>query len=168
MSISHEVYTDHPTDAEIDDVLGQRLAGAVGTLNADGSIHLAYVIFLVEDGKVWFETASTTRKARNAAERGTASFLVQGSASTGRSLMVAFEGAAEVVTGEAAHAIMHRIRAKYVRSEAMPALDAAWDAMDDVAIAIVPERRRSWTGTALATYTEREIGSPYDDAWLPD
>ena len=63
---------------------------------------------------------------------------------------------------------MHRIRAKYVRSEAMPALDAAWDAMDDVAIAIVPERRRSWTGTALATYTEREIGSPYDDAWLPD
>ena len=98
MSISHEVYTDHPTDAEIDDVLGQRLAGAVGTLNEDGSIHLAYVIFLVEDGKVWFETASTTRKARNAAERGTASFLVQGGASTGRSLMVALEGTAEVVT----------------------------------------------------------------------
>jgi PPOX class probable F420-dependent enzyme len=168
MPISHDVYTDHPTDAEIDDVLGQRLAGAVGTLNADGSIHLAFVIFRFEDGRIWFETASTTRKARNVAERPTVSFLVQGTASTGRSLMVAFEGDAEVVSGDAAHAIHHRIRSKYLKPEALPSVDAAWDAMDDVAIAVVPRRRRSWTGTTLAAYTEAATGGSYEDAWIPD
>jgi hypothetical protein len=168
MISSRAVYRDQPTDDEIADVLGQRLAGAVGTLNEDGSIHLAYVIFLHEDGRVWFETSSVTRKARNAAARPTISFLVQGTASTGRSLMVAFEGDAEVVTGEAAHAVQHRIRAKYVTADALPALDRAWDELDDVAIAIVPRHRRSWTGTALAAQTEAAMGRSYEEAWIPD
>ena len=168
MISSRDVYRDRPTDQEIEDVLAQRLSGAVGTLNEDGSIHLAYVIFLYEAGRVWFETASLTRKARNAAARPAISFLVQGTASTGRSLMVALEGAAEVVTGAEAHAVQHRIRAKYVTGDALPALDRAWDEMDDVAIAIVPRRRRSWTGTALAAQTEAAMGRSYDEAWIPD
>jgi PPOX class probable F420-dependent enzyme len=168
LATSREIYTDRPTDAEIDDVLAQRLTGAVGTLNADGSVHLAYVIFLVEGDRVWFETASHTRKARNAVERPTISFLVQGTASTGRHLMVAFEGDAEVVDDEGAHAIQHRIRAKYIKHEKLSDVDAAWDVMDDVAIAIVPRRRRSWTGSALATYTTNAMSGSYEDAWLPD
>jgi PPOX class probable F420-dependent enzyme len=165
---TREVYLDRPTDAEIADVLAQRLTGAVGTLNEDGSIHLAYVIFLVEDGRVWFETSSVTRKARNAAARPTCSFLVQGTAAGGRSLMVAFEGTARVVAGDEAHAIQHRIRAKYVTEDALPALDRAWDALDDVAIEITPRRRRSWTGDALATQTESAMGRSYEEAWIPE
>ena len=168
MISSRDVYHDRPTDQEVEDVLGQRLSGAVGTLNEDGSIHLTYVIFLHEGDRVWFETASLTRKARNVAARPSISFLVQGTASTGRSLMVALEGDAEVVTGVEAHAIQHRIRAKYITDDALPALDRAWDAMDDVAIAIVPRRRRSWTGAALATQTEAAMGRSYEEAWIPD
>jgi hypothetical protein len=56
----------HPTDGEIADVLAQRLVATVGTLNEDGSIHLAYVLFLHEDGRLYLETSSVTRKARNA------------------------------------------------------------------------------------------------------
>jgi nitroimidazol reductase NimA-like FMN-containing flavoprotein (pyridoxamine 5'-phosphate oxidase superfamily) len=168
MISTREVYNAHPDDEEIDDVLGQRLSGAVGTLNEDGSIHLAYVIFLYEAGSIWFETASITRKARNAAARPTISFLVQGTAAGGTGLMVAIEGEARVVGGDEAHAIQHRIRAKYVTPDALPALDRAWDAMDDVAIEIVPRRRRSWTGSVLAASTESAIGSSYDEAWIPD
>jgi len=92
MADATTVYRAHPTQEEIDDVLAQRLSAAVGTLNEDGSIHLAYVIFLFADGRLYFETSSVTRKARNAAARPQASMLIQGKASTGRGLMVAAEG----------------------------------------------------------------------------
>ena len=52
--------------------------------------------------------------------------------------------------------------------DALGLLDAAWDQLDDVAIGIVPDRRRSWTGADLAAQTEAAIGRSYDDAWLPD
>ena len=77
----------------------QRVTATVGTLNEDGSVHLAYVIFLHEDGKLYFETSSVTRKARNVLSRPQATLLVQGSASTGRNLMVAAEGTARVIEG---------------------------------------------------------------------
>ena len=92
------IYRATATDDEIADLLGQRLVAAVGTLNEDGSIHLAYVIFIVEDGRLLFETSSITRKARNAAQRGVASAMVQGRAEgSGRSLMVALEGRARIL-----------------------------------------------------------------------
>lgn len=111
MADAEQVYRAKPTPNEIADVLGKRLTAAVGTQNADGSIHLAYVIFLHEDGRLYFETSSVTRKARNAAARGWVSMLVQGAASTGRHLMVAAEGRARLIEGADAHAIIHRLRA---------------------------------------------------------
>jgi general stress protein 26 len=81
MADAEQVYRAHPTSDEIAEVLAQRLVAAVGTLNSDGSIHLAYVLFLHDDGRMYFETSSVTRKARNAERRGWASMLVQGPAS---------------------------------------------------------------------------------------
>jgi hypothetical protein len=94
--------------------------------------------------------------------------LVQGTAATGRHLMVAAEGAARVLTGEDAVAINHRLRAKYLKPEALDAINRAWDRLDDVAIEITPTRWRSWTGGLLHEETQRELDLPYDDAWLPD
>lgn len=169
MSTAREVYTAHPTDAEIDDVLGQRRAGAVGTLNDDGSIHLAYVIFLHEDGRIYFETSSVTRKARNLAARSTVSFLVQGTAASGRSLMVAFEGRARILEGDAARSVNRRLREKYIRAESVDAIERAWGSVDDLSVEITPLRRRSWTGSVLEAVTEDALGATsYDDAWLPD
>lgn len=162
------VYRAHPTEDEIADVLGQRLSAAVGTLNEDGSIHLAYVIFLFDEGKFYFETSSVTRKARNADARATASILVHGTASSGRSLMVAAEGTARVIGLPAAHAVNRRIRQKYVRADAVEALGDSWGRFDDVAVEISPIRWRSWTGTELARVTETELGRSYEGIWLPD
>ena len=162
------VYRAHPTQAEIDDVLAQRGSAAVGTLNEDGSIHLAYVIFLYEDGRLYLETASVTRKARNALARPQASMLIQGTASTGRGLMVAAEGTARVIDGDEAQAINHRLRAKYIRPGELDAIDRVWGRLDDVAIEITPLRWRSWTGDVLHEETQKELDGSYDDAWIPD
>jgi PPOX class probable F420-dependent enzyme len=168
MADATQIYRSHPTADEIADVVELRVAAAVGTLNDDGSIHLAYVIFLHDDGKFYFETSSVTRKARNVASRPQASVMVQGSASTGRSLMVAAEGTARVIVGDEAHAINHRLREKYIKQDALEAIDRAWGKVDDVAIEITPVRWRSWTGDLLYAETEKELGGAFDDAWLPD
>jgi hypothetical protein len=161
------VYKAQPSADEINDVLGKRVAAAVGTLNEDGSIHLAYVLFLHDDGRLYFETSSITRKARNAERRGWTSMLIQGQASTGRMLMVTAEGKAQVHRGPKAHEINRRLRAKYLKPEALDAVDRVWAALDDVAIEITPGRWRSWTGSALHEATQKELDLPYDDAWLP-
>jgi general stress protein 26 len=70
MADAEQVYRAHPTADEVAEVLAQRLVAAVGTLNADGPIHLAYVLLLHDDGRMYFETSSVTRKARNAERRG--------------------------------------------------------------------------------------------------
>ena len=149
-------------------MLSQRLAAAVGTLNYDGTVHLAYVIFDHHDGRVYFETSSLTRKARNVQRTGQASVVVQGRALTGRSLMVSIEGTARLVQGIEARDINRRLRAKYIKPEVLPDVDRAWGQLDDVAVEITPNRWRSWTGTALQEETEKELSVPYGDIWLAD
>ena len=105
------------------------------------------MLFLHHDGRLYFETASVTRKARNAARGGWASMLVQGRASTGRNLMVSAEGTARVLDGPEAQDLNHRLRAKYIKPEALDGVDRAWGRLDDVAVEITPRRWRSWTGT---------------------
>ena len=166
MSDAEQVYRARPTDAEIADVLSQRVVASVGTLNRDGSIHLAYVIFDHHDGRVYFETSSVTRKARNAERTGRASMLVQGHAGTGRSLMVSLEGTARVFRGAEAHAANRRLRAKYIKASMLAELDRAWGELDDVAVEITPQRTRSWLAAVLHEETQRQISVPYEQMWL--
>jgi nitroimidazol reductase NimA-like FMN-containing flavoprotein (pyridoxamine 5'-phosphate oxidase superfamily) len=168
MSDAEQVYRARPTDDEIDDVLGQRLVATIGTLNPTGSVHLAYVIFDYHDGRVYFETSSVTRKARNAERTGRASVLVQGRAASGRSLMVALEGQARVLRGDEAHEHNRRLRAKYIKPDALPAVDSVWGRLDDVAVEITPSRRRSWTGAVLHAETQKELSVPYGEIWLDE
>ena len=68
-----DIYLAKPAPEAIEAQLFRPIRATIGTLNPDGSIHLAFVIFLWEDGKLYFETASMTKKARNVAARSTAS-----------------------------------------------------------------------------------------------
>jgi nitroimidazol reductase NimA-like FMN-containing flavoprotein (pyridoxamine 5'-phosphate oxidase superfamily) len=161
-----QVYREHPTADEIADVLDKRLTATVGTLNGDGSVHLAYVIFRHADGRLYFETSSVTRKARNADQRSWISMIVQGRASSGRHLMVGAEGTARVVGGIEARELNHLLRAKYIRPSALADVDRAWNRFDDVAVEIRPRRWRSWTGSTLHAETEKELAGSYEDVWL--
>jgi hypothetical protein len=166
MPTAAQVYRDRPTESEIAEVLAQRLVATIGTVNPDGSVHLAYVLFEHHDGRLYFETSSLTRKARNVERTGSASAVVQGHSAAGRSLMVSLEGIARVIRGSAANDINHRLRAKYIKPEALAPVDRAWSRLDDVAVELAPSRVRSWTGTALHEATEKELTIPFADIWL--
>ncbi|MGZ8606882.1 MAG: pyridoxamine 5'-phosphate oxidase family protein [Actinomycetota bacterium] len=168
MATAAEVYRFRPDPDEIADVLSKRVVATVGTTNADGSIHLAYVLFLFEDDRILIETSSVTRKARNVASRPAASFLVQGRASSGRMAMVSGEGTARLLEGDEAQQRNRRLRAKYLVPDVLDAIERAWAPLDDVTIEITPARWRSWTGTLLHREAERELGGDYAGAWLPD
>ncbi|MGH2899344.1 MAG: pyridoxamine 5'-phosphate oxidase family protein [Solirubrobacteraceae bacterium] len=168
MPTAREIYRTRPTEAEIADVLAQREIATLGTLNEDGSVHLAYVIFLFEDGVFRLETASVTRKARNIAARGTASIAVGGRASTGRPLMVEAEGAATIIHAPAAAALNRRVLDKYVVPDAVDDLNAVWSRFDDVSIELTPTRWRSWTNSLLRAEAEAGTGRSYGEIWKPD
>jgi nitroimidazol reductase NimA-like FMN-containing flavoprotein (pyridoxamine 5'-phosphate oxidase superfamily) len=160
-----EVNRRRPEQSEIDDVLAGRGVAALGTLNDDGSIHLTYLLSLYEGGRFILETASSTRKARNVAARGAASLLIQGRASSGRSLMVSCEGSARIIPAPEAHEAKHRLRAKYLVEDAVEAVDEAWGSFDDVWIEVTPERWRSWTGDRFAESTVEATGLDYESIW---
>jgi hypothetical protein len=168
MADAAQVYRARPTEAEIADVLSQPVVATVGTLNQDGTIHLAYVLFQHHVGRMYFETSSLTRKARNAERAGQASMVVQGRAATGHSLMVSQEGTARVIRGAEAHDINHRLRAKYIRAEVLADVARVWAELDDVAVEITPRRQRSWTSVALHKRTEDALGLPFGHIWLPE
>ena len=83
------------------------------------------MIFFFADGHFYVETSSVTRKARNAAARQHATLLIQGVGSEGRNLMLSAEGSARIPHGNDARETNRRVRAKYIRPEALDALDWA-------------------------------------------
>jgi Pyridoxamine 5'-phosphate oxidase len=169
MSTAEEIYRAGATAAEIEDVLSKRLSATIGTLNADGSIHLAFVIFLYEEGRFFCETSSVTRKARNVKARSTASFLVQGEASSGRTIMAENEGTARLIEGDEARSVNRRLRAKYITDAALDRIDQAWNEFDDVAIEITPGPRwRSWCGETFTAETTRAMTGSSTAVWRPD
>ena len=82
--------------------------------------------------------------------------------------MVSAEGRATVLHGAESSAINHRLRAKYIRPEALGGVDRAWGGIDDITVEIEPTRWRSWTGSALHERTQEELNVPYAEAWLAD
>jgi hypothetical protein len=168
MASATEVYRAHPTDDEIAAVLEQREIATLGSLNPDGSIHLAFVIFLHVDGRFWIETSSVTRKARNISERPTATLLIPGRVENARTVMVSIEGTGRLVEGDEAQRRNRRVLAKYATDRAVDGLHRAWSRIDDVSVEITPTRTRSWTNTLLRREAEAELGAAYGDAWRGD
>ena len=159
-----DVYLAKVTQEVIERQLERPINATIGTLNPDGSIHLAFVLFLWEDGKLYFETASMTRKARNVAARSTASFAVEG-----KGFMAMAEGIGRIIDGREAHAINRRLRQKYLTEAAVDTVGAAWGTVDDVAVEITPTKWRSWSNEILSELgrASAEDLEP-SEWWAPD
>ena len=159
-----DVYSAQPAPETIEQHLARPINATVGTLNPDGSIHLAFVLFLWENGRFYFETASRTRKARNIAVRPTASFAFEG-----KGFMAMAEGVGRLIDGDDAHAINRRLRQKYLTEGAVDTVGAAWGTVDDVAIEITPSRWRSWSNKILRELSAEAAGElPPDEWWVPE
>jgi hypothetical protein len=157
-----EVYLAKAAPDVIARHLERPIKATIGTLNPDGSIHLAFVIFLWEDGRLYFETASMTKKARNVAARPTASFAFEG-----QGFMAMAEGVGRVIDGGEAHAINRRLREKYLTTEAVETVGAAWGSVDDVAVEITPTKWRSWSNRVLTDLGREAAGDlPPHEWWV--
>ncbi len=159
-----DVYLSKPAPEAIEAQLERNINAVVGTLNPDGSIHLAFVLFLWKDAKFYFETSSMTKKARNVAARSTASFAIDPPG-----FMAMAEGTARIIEGDQASAINQELRAKYLTEDAVDAVGGAWETIDDVAIEITPHRWRSWSSDGLVELSAKAAGDlPPDEWWIPE
>jgi general stress protein 26 len=131
----------HGLDDEARAALGDRVNATVATINPGGTINLAHVYFLFEEERLYFETASTTRKARNVAERGTISFLIDHP-----DIDIRAEGRARLLSGDEAQAINRRLRDKYEMGDQAHRF---FTQIDDCAVEITVERWRTWRNTVL-------------------
>ncbi len=161
---ARDVYLAKPPPEAIAEQLLKPINAGVGTLNPDGSIHLAYVLFLWENERFYFETASMTKKVRNIRKRPTASFAIDPPG-----FMAMAEGTGRVIAGEGAHEINGRLRAKYLTPEALDGVGSAWNTIDDVAVEITPLNWRSWSSEALTELSKESAGGvPPADWWVPE
>ena len=157
-----DIYLASAAPEAIKQHLHRPITATIGTLNPNGSIHLAFVLFLWENGKLYFETASMTRKAKNIAARQTASFAFEG-----QGFMAMAEGTGRVIDGNEAHAINRRLRKKYLTAPAADTVGEAWGTVDDVAIEITPIKWRSWTNEPLRELGQQAAGDlPPSDWWV--
>lgn len=158
------VYLAKPEHKEIEAQLMRPINAVVGTLNPDGTIHLAFVLFLWENEKFYFETSSMTKKARNLKRSPTASFAIDPPG-----FMAMAEGEGRVITGDEAHRINSKIRSKYLTDAAVETVGGAWGAIDDCSIEITPRRWRSWSSSALTELSAQAAGDlPPDEWWVPE
>lgn len=157
------VYLAKPPPEAIAAQLLRPINAVVGTLNPEGSIHLAYVLFLWENERFYFETASMTKKVRNILARPTASFAIDPPG-----FMAMAEGTGRVIEGDEAHAINDRLRSKYLTPEARAGVGSAWGTVDDVAVEITPHKWRSWSSAALTKMSQEAAGDlPPEKWWVP-
>jgi hypothetical protein len=127
-----DIYLAKAAPEKIEQHLKRPINATIGTFNADGPIHLAFVLFLWEGSKLYFETASMMTKARNVAARSTASFAIEG-----ERFLVMAEGVGRIIDGDTAYAINHRPRQEYLARAAVDTV-AAGDNPDPL------RSERSW------------------------
>ncbi len=136
-------------DPALRQVLQGRYVATLATENPDGSIHLAAVWYLFEDGCLFVATSSKSRKARNVAARPKASLMVD-VRRAGAERGATAAGSAHLISGEPSRALNHRIHARYMSAAAMsdPQIEPVFASFDDVTIRLEPV---SWTTWDMAT-----------------
>jgi len=137
-------------------LLQERRIATLGTENADGSIHLTAVWYLLEDSHLFIATSCKSRKARNVAARPKASLMVDARQAGGERGVNA-AGRAELISGEMSREINRRIHLRYISAAAIadPRIGPVFESFDDVTIRVAPV---SWTSWDMATLDAQAFG----------
>jgi len=133
-----------------DEVRAERRYATLATHDPEGTIHLAPVWFLFDDGRFYIESFSASRKVKNLRQKPSASVIV-GARQPGTERWVSASGTADIRTGEVAQAINARIRRRYLTQDAIDdaRIEPVFGAADDVTIRLAPTRWRSWAARDL-------------------
>ena len=121
---------------------GRRVA-SLATLNEDGSPHLTAVWYVYHDGCFFVATSSRSRKARNLADRPTATLMVE-ARKPGSEVGVTARGPVEIISGEKAHECNLQVHRRYLSAAAIadPQVGDVFAQFDDIALKLRP---RVWT-----------------------
>src|SRR5262245_56385791 len=122
------------------EILAGRRYAILATHNEDGSIHTTPVWYLFENERLYIGSASSSRKAKNAAARPQATLIVD-SRSPGREIWVYASGHVIILSGDESREINSKIFARYLTEEALknPQIGPAFAMADDITICLVPE-----------------------------
>src|SRR5262245_50715340 len=127
------------------ETLEARHYATLATHNEDGSIHTTPVWYLFENGRFYVGSASSSRKARNAAARPDATIMIDIRQPGGESWVYA-SGRVETLQGDDSREVNSKILRRYLTEEAIknPNIGPAFAAVDDITLCLVPETWRSW------------------------
>jgi len=137
-----------PTET-LDPIFQKLLAGryiaTLGTLNADGTVHLTAVWYLFDAGRLYIATSSKSRKARNLTARPTASLMVD-VRRPGAERGVTASGKGSLLTGAESVEINRRIHSRYMSADAMadPNIEPVFASFDDVTLQLTPASWTTW------------------------
>ena len=128
------------------DILEARRYAALATHNDDGSIHTTPIWYLFENGKFYVGSPSSSRKARNAAARPSATIMVD-IRQPGSERWIYASGRVETLSGDDSREINSKILRRYLTEEAIndSRIGPAFAASDDITLCLIPETWRSWS-----------------------
>jgi uncharacterized protein YhbP (UPF0306 family) len=137
-------------DPALQQFLQGRHIATLGTENSDRAIHLTAVWYLFHDGAFYIATSSKARKARNVAERGNASLMIDARKS-GTERGVTACGKTELIAGVFSQEMNRRVHSRYLSAAALsdPAVGPVFASFDDVTIRLVPTSWFTWDMAAL-------------------
>ncbi len=143
-------------DPSFQELVRGRYIATLGTVNADGTIHLTAVWYLFESGSLYVATSSRTQKARNVAARPTASLMVD-ARKPGAERGVSAAGTVEVISGHQSQEINQRIHSRYLSAAAIsdPHVGPVFASFDDVSIRLTPT---SWITWDMAVLDAQALG----------
>ncbi len=143
-------------------LLDERRIATLTTFSEDGMPHVTAVWYLWEDGALYIATSQRASKGKNLARDPRMALCIE-SREDGRESGMSASGKAELLTGEAAAPLAHRVNAKYLTQAALdhPAIGPAFIDMSDLVVKLVPEKWISWDMAALG---EELFGEGVDEA----
>jgi len=127
------------------EILEARHYATLATRNEDRSIHTTPVWYLFENGRFYVGSPSSSRKARNAADRPDATILIDIRQPGGESWVYS-SGRVEILRGDDSREANSKILRRYLTQEAIedPRIGPAFAAADDITLCLIPENWRSW------------------------
>lgn len=146
---------------ELDDSTMEFLNGChyatLGTFNEDGTIHLTTVWYLFENGRFFFVTGSSARKARNCKANPQASVVVDSRRNQGDERSVSATGTVEIITGEESKEINKKIIQRYVTEQGIndPNIGPVFEVAGEAVICLTP---KSWHSYEFKSVDEAYFG----------
>jgi nitroimidazol reductase NimA-like FMN-containing flavoprotein (pyridoxamine 5'-phosphate oxidase superfamily) len=133
----------------------------LATYNLDDSIHVVPLSYMFEDGRFFFATASSSRKARNLAARPEATVTVDD-----RSTLewVSAMGTAVLIRGQRSREINARLYHRSWTDVGLATVGPFLERHEDVTIAITPHRWSAWDTQSTFFVALQDAGIPLDDA----